>query len=271
MPDDTPPTTPMNVHHVPLAMIDQGEQLIRHDPCDDEIIELAADIATHGLLQPIGLAPRPDGRYQLLFGGRRLAAHRRLHRTTIAATLHQAPDESIRGIAARENLLRRQLTLAEECDVVSQLHVAENRSPDAIASLLSRSRNWVLRRLAVPHLPPDLREPLLDQVLSLGHAEALAQITDDGLRAYALTQTRAAALSVPDTRQMVAALLQSPQIADAIAAGVAHAQTAAPPAALLMRCAACDRPQPLDHLTTVRVCSDGCTGGPDAPDTPERH
>jgi ParB family chromosome partitioning protein len=256
-PAQTAPST-LEVHHIPLDSIDQGAQLIRSDQNDDDIIELAGDIAAHGLLQPIGVAPVDGGRYQLLFGARRCLAHRRLGRATIAATFHDAPAGSVRATAARENLLRRQLTLQEEIDVVSDLHHKENRSPDAIASLLSRSRAWVLRRLAVPHLPPDLREPLLDGVLSLGHAEALALLTDDGMRAYALNQTRAATLSVGDTKQMVEALRSNPSIAEAVAAGIDAANNPAPALTLMSPCDSCHQPRPLADLAIVRVCRDGC-------------
>lgn len=260
----------LEVHHIPVDSIDQGEQLIRADQNDDDITELAADIAAHGLLQPIGVAPLADGRHQLLFGMRRLLAHRRLRRETIAATIHDTPEQSIRATAARENLLRRQLTLQEEIDVVSDLHTKEQRSPDQIASLLSRSRAWVLRRLAVPQLPVDLREPLLDGALSLGHAETLALLTDDGMRAYAYSQVRASDLSVGDTKQMVGVLLETPSIATAVESGIAAAHAPLAPMELLATCAACNTPRKLGDLTLVRVCTDGCAHQGDNPNA-DRH
>lgn len=269
-PIDTPTTDTLTVHHVPLDLIDQGEQLIRVDQADDEITELAADIAAHGLLQPIGLAPLPTGRYQLLFGARRLLAHRRLRRPTIPATFHDVPEQSIRATAARENLLRRALTLQEECDVVSQLHHEERRSPDQIASLLSRSRAWVLRRLAIPGMPPDLREPLLEGVLSVGHAEALSLLEDQGIRAYALSQTRAATLSVSETRAMVEALRSNPSITEAVNAGIAAALDPPPTLTLMAPCDACKQPRPLADLATLRVCKEGCPAD-EHTDPPPKH
>lgn len=264
-PTDAPPADQLTVHHVALDLIDQGEQLIREDQHDDEITELAADIAAHGLLQPIGVAPLPDGRYQLLFGARRLLAHRRLRRRTIPATFHAVPAQSVRATAARENLLRRPLTLQEECDVVSNLHHQEHRSPDQIASLLSRSRAWVLRRLAIPELPDDLRTPLLEGVLSVGHAETLALLEDPGIRSYALSQTRAATLSVSECRSMVEALRSNPSITEAVQAGIAAATDPAPPLTLMAPCDACKQPRPLADLATVRVCRDGCPAQEDQP------
>lgn len=267
----TAPPTLIEIHQVPLELIDQGTQLIRQDQHDDEITELAADIAAHGLLQPIGVAPLDTGRYQLLFGARRLLAHHRLRRTTIPATFHTIPEHSVRATAARENLLRRNLTLQEECDVVSQLHHDEHRSPDQIASLLSRSRSWVLRRLAIPNLPPDIGAPLLEGVLSLGHAEALALVEDPGLRSYALNQTRAATLSVSETKQMVEALRANPSLAEAVQAGITTATNPTPNLEILSPCAACKQPRPLEALTIIRVCRDGCPTTETDHDTPQHH
>lgn len=248
-----------HVEAVPLDLIDQGDQLIRADQNDDEILELAADIARNGLLQPIGVRPTDDGRWQLLYGARRLLAHRTLRRATIPAVIHPQDSGPIRAIAARENMLRRQLSLAEECHVVAQLHHEDEKSPDQIAAVIGRSRSWVLRRLAIPNLPADLREPLLEGDLSVGHAETLSLLTDDGLRRYALTQVRASKLSLADTRGMVEALRADPSVADAIAAGIAQATAPREPMKLLSPCESCGTPQPIHTLRIVRLCDRCCT------------
>lgn len=250
---------------IEVAAIHQGDQLIRSEQDDDEITELAADIAAHGLMQAIGVRERPNGTYQLLYGARRLLAHKRLRRTHIRATIHPNTEESIRGIATRENIFRRPLTLQEESDVVRQMHEDEQRSPDQIASLLSRSRAWVLRRLAVHALPDDLRIPLLEGDLPLGHAEALAQIQDPAMRAYATNQIRTTKCSLGDCRAFVAAVCASPDIAAAVEAGIAQASQPAEAQPILMACAACGTARPLNALRIVRICDAGC------PDTTTEH
>lgn len=257
---------PWTVTDIPIHLIDQGEQLLRHEQHDDEILELGADIARNGLLQPIGVRPRPDGRYQLLFGARRLLAHQSIGRTTIPARI--LPDDAtpIKAIASRENLLRRDLSLEEECDAVHHLHHVEQRSPGAISSLLGRSRAWVLRRLAVPQLPPDLRRPLLDGTIALGVAETIALLDDPSTRALVLNQATTAQATVYQVRAMVDALRQSPDFAEAVQAGahaLRHPETLPTP---LFRCAHCGEPRELLDLTTVRICTAPCQTAPPATD-----
>jgi len=255
---DTDPTPEPRIRLILVAAIDQGEQLIRADQDDDDIIQLAADIASHGLLQPIGVRPLDGGRYQLLYGARRWLAHQRLRRLQIRATIHTDQLGSVRAIAARENLMRRNLTLTEETDVVRQMHHEERLSPEQVASALSRSRSWVLRRLAVDSLPCDLREPLLSGDLPLGHAEELAQIADPAIRAYALNQVTSARANLTDCRALVAAFLTSETMAAAVAAGIQAAANPAALAPILMRCAMCGDPRELNDLRVIRVCHPHC-------------
>jgi len=243
---------------VSLQLVDSAAQSIRVDQFDDEITELAAHMQSHGLLQPIGVRPLESGRFELLWGARRLAAARRLRWSEIPARIAWSSDSPVKAIAAAENLLRRQLTLEEECDVVSALHTTEGKSPDQISSLVGKSRSWVLRRLAIPGLPRELRGALLDQQISIAVAEEIARLEDEGLRTYVLTQAISSKSSHAAVRGMVEAIRSTPSLADAIAAGTAEAEHPALTQTLLMACGACGVPQPIASLTVVRVCSDGC-------------
>lgn len=251
-------TAPFVVESIPLDLIQQGAQLIRDDQDDDSITELAADLASRGLLQPIGVQRLDGGKFQLLYGARRCLAAQRLKWRTIPAHIHTEPASSIVGTAVAENLLRRALSLKEECDAVHRLHFEDNRSPEQIASLVGKSRSWVLRRLSIPNMPDDLRSLLLDESISIGIAEALALLDDAGMRAYAISQARAANLSVADCRAMVEALRASPNTAEAVEAGLAWSGSSAAQQPILIACAACSTPRPIPDLTIVRVCAGGC-------------
>jgi ParB-like chromosome segregation protein Spo0J len=77
---------------VALSKIQIGDQSLRYEPEDDSIIELANDIVAHGMLQPVGVQELEDGLYELLWGGRRLASHRRLLVDTIQAHVYDVGD-----------------------------------------------------------------------------------------------------------------------------------------------------------------------------------
>ncbi len=237
--------------------IDVVKQLMRSSELDDTIQELASDIAARGLLQPIGVAARDKGRFELLYGRRRLEAHKRLKRSTIPAIIRDTEDADITETALAENLHRRQMTLEEECAAVAHLHNT-NRTPDQIASVLSVTRSWVLRRLAIPQLPPDIRAALLDDAISITAAETLAEIADEQLRAQALNQTVVCRLTARDVRNMVDTLHRTPTMAQAIDAGAQAANTPLPPTRVIVTCTACNHTRDINDTVIVRVCADGC-------------
>lgn len=244
-----------------LDLIDQGEQAIRDEPVDDSLRELALDIARRGLLQAIGVRPMPNGRYQLLWGDRRRRAHLYLRRSHIEAKVIANDGEPIRSTALAENLFQRKMTLEEECNAIRALHEQDHVPIESLCDLLQKSRQWVLRRLAVHALPHDLRIPLLEGLISLAISESLAAVQDTGLRAFLLQQTISTKATVSQVRAMVEACAASGNLGEAIAAGVDAAHAQQPTETIYVGCSSCQKPTPIPDLTTLRVCRT-CMDGP---------
>lgn len=248
----------MLVRMVPLGSIAVEGQCIRVDQMDERIVELAADISAHGLLQPLVVAELGAGRYQLLAGRRRLTACERLRWVEVPCHVYPIGEQPVRAVALRENLLRESMTIAEECDAVAQLHFEEGRSPDQIANLLSRSRGWVLSRLAVRSLPPDLRDPVYERRLAVGAAMAIARLSAEGDRRFLCSQAIQNGLSVGAVEHLVAS---HPEVAARDTTGAAvvlEESDAQGRVVVFLRCSACGREKPLDGLRLIRVCDDGC-------------
>jgi ParB family chromosome partitioning protein len=259
-----PNAPPAELAHLPIASIIVGEQLIRSDPADEDLAELAADIAAHGLLQPIGVRQDAPGRYQLLWGYRRLQAHKRLRRDAILARICPDDGQSVRAIANRENIHRRALTLEEECEQVAYLTTDEQKSPDEIASALSKSRGWVLRRLMIPALPLDVRDALLEERISIAIAELIAPVPDETIRAQLIVLAHSQRWTAALTRDAVAQMTSSPNLAQAIEAGLNADPTTYKPSTLLLTCALCGASHPPEAFNLIRVCREGCKHEPPA-------
>ncbi len=255
--------------NVEVAKIDVGTQLVRRDPDDDSIIELAADIGRRGLLQPICVSPRAGGRYELIFGLRRLLAHKRLGRVVVPAFVREVAPDMVKAVAVVENIQRQQMSLEEECSAVAHLHEKEGLSPDQIGTILSKSRAWVLARLSVPGLPEELRTPLLEGRLAQGSAAAIALVDDESSRRFLLQQTLSGALTVSQVRAMVEAYQQTPDIAEAVQAGVDAARGAVAHQPVMMACAACGLARKLEELVVVRICAVNCPAQEAATKAPE--
>lgn len=246
------------VEDVPIGLIDYEEQQVRDVQVDDDLIGLANSIESFSLLQFPGVVRKPDGRFELAWGRRRLEAFRMQHAETIPVRIYEGPIEEIKALALVENMHRRQMSINEECNGVDYLHVKRNLPVDTICKLLGASRTWVMQRLAIPNFPGDCREALLDGAISLGAAEELATLSNDADRAFLLNQAIHTKASIAEVRAAVQIAKNTPLQTDAVQAGLDAAreqQTAQP---VMMRCQACNQPAELGQLTLVRVHSHGC-------------
>jgi ParB/RepB/Spo0J family partition protein len=240
-----------------VDLIDVDDQALRHDPEDDSIIELAQDIAQKGLIQPVGVSSKPEGRYQLRWGGRRLAAHKRLRAAQIWARLWERDDISIKALALVENLQRRNMTLAEEVDAVIFMTEAEGKTPDQISASLSKGRSWVLNRLMIPSLPPFLRDALIAGDLGISHVEVIAKVPDPGAQSYLASMAIANRWNTSQLKTIADCYMTPTPQEPAQPAGIKGVNPATVVNPFMYECEVCHEKGTLEKFTLVRVHKDG--------------
>ncbi len=132
---------------VPLAAIDQPSHHLRKDLEPRALQKLANSIDRHGLLQAPLLRPRqeqPD-RYIVVFGHRRVEAHRLLGRDAIEALVRDMDDVTSYILACVETVQRRRPTRQEEMDMIGVL-LDMLGTQEAIADALQVSPSWISKR-----------------------------------------------------------------------------------------------------------------------------
>ena len=113
-----------------------------------DLTELAASIKVDGVLEPIILLLKPDGRYRLIAGERRLRGSMLAGLTKIPATIKRDLTETqIRRIQVTENNEREDLSPYDEAMGVAE-DVAKFGFKEAMA-IWNRSESWVSKRTAV--------------------------------------------------------------------------------------------------------------------------
>ncbi|MEO0418558.1 MAG: ParB/RepB/Spo0J family partition protein [Pseudomonadota bacterium] len=135
--------------------------------------ELAASIAARGVIQPIIVRPKPDGKFQLVAGERRWRAAQKARLHEIPALVRDLSEREVMALALIENLQREDLNPVEEARAYQRLSEDEGMTQAEIARMVEKSRSHVAniqRLLALPTAVLDLVET---GKLSMGHARAL--------------------------------------------------------------------------------------------------
>ncbi|MCH8134714.1 MAG: ParB/RepB/Spo0J family partition protein [Proteobacteria bacterium] len=250
----------MVVEEILIEKIHTDNQLVRKSMDDDHIIELASSIASQGLLQPIVVASRSDGDYNLKAGAHRLAAVKRLHWAEVPANVQEESSAAkSRATAIIENVLRKQMTLEEEVMAVQILFNEEKKSPSEICQVIGKSRAWVDRRLSIPNLRERIVEVLMDGQISIVVAETINGVEDDGIRASILNEAIYAKRTHREVSEMVHLAENVPTMGEAIQAGGKTLAELAAPAKPGRPCDSCDQRFPVQYLQVLWVCKE-CLG-----------
>jgi ParB family chromosome partitioning protein len=139
---------------------------------DDKLNELAASIAKHGMIQPIVVRPFNDG-YQIVAGERRWRAAQRVQLHDLPAIVRNFDDAETLEIALLENIQRQDLNPIEEAEAYKKLTDLFGHSATELAELVNKSRSHVANMMRLLDLPMPLRDLVIEEILSMGHARAL--------------------------------------------------------------------------------------------------
>ena len=140
---------------------------------DDALLdELAASIASRGLIQPIVV--RPHGHdYQIVAGERRWRAAQRAHLHEVPVVVRDFDDAETLEIALIENIQRQDLNAIEEAQAYQRLAGDYGHTQEALAKIVHKSRSHVANLLRLLELPAAVQAHVVDGMLSMGHARAL--------------------------------------------------------------------------------------------------
>lgn len=144
--------------------------------------ELAASIATRGVIQPIIVRPHPEAQgYQLVAGERRWRAAQKARLHEIPALVRDLSDREVMALALIENLQREDLSPVEEARAYHRLSEVEGMIQVDIAKLVDKSRSHVANMMRLMTLPDPVLDMMEQGKLSIGHARALIG-RDDALQ-----------------------------------------------------------------------------------------
>jgi ParB family chromosome partitioning protein len=167
------------------------------------LAELAASIREHGVLQPILVRPRDDGRYQLIAGERRWRASRIAGMVTIPALVEDIDDDTALEISIIENLQREDISVLDEAAMYDRMIHEHGYSIRKLADKLGKDKGYLENRLRLADAPPEIRELVSLRKDTLSHAYELMKVTDPRKRKKLAEQVARNELSLVKLRERI--------------------------------------------------------------------
>jgi ParB family transcriptional regulator, chromosome partitioning protein len=172
----------MTIQYIPLSKLVPSPDNVRKTDPMHGIEPLAASIAAHGLLQNLQVKPNAKGQFEVVAGGRRLAALKLMAKQKKIAFDFLVPCNALdvenpAEISLAENEIRQAMHPADQFDAFKALAV-QKMSDEDIAARFGVTVQVVRQRLKLSRVSPKLIALYRKGDMPLGCLMAFA-ITDD--------------------------------------------------------------------------------------------
>ncbi|MCX6726014.1 MAG: ParB/RepB/Spo0J family partition protein [Candidatus Shapirobacteria bacterium] len=146
----------------------------------ESLNDLAESIRQHGVLEPLVVAKTPAG-YQIIAGERRWRASKLLGSKTVPVIIKETTPQGMLEMAIVENVQREDLNPIDRAQAFTRLMEEFNLTNKEICQRIGKSPAYISNSLKLLTLPDALKDGLLSNLISEGHARALASIEDTKL------------------------------------------------------------------------------------------
>ncbi len=197
--------TGRRVLEVPIEQIEPRVEQPRRSFDENGITELAASIRAKGVLSPV-LVRRKGKVYGLIAGERRWRAAQRAGLKTLPVMIEDADDDEAFEMALIENIQREDLNPLEEAGAFEHLMERRDWTQEQLGEHIGKNRSTIANALRLLRLPELVREAIGDGRLTMGHARALAALTDEKSMERAAREIITKRLSVRRAERLVRAL-----------------------------------------------------------------
>lgn len=178
--DITPKSKPMSeMAEVAISEIEPNPLQPRTAFDDESLQELASSIAQLGVIQPITLKRRANGKYIIISGERRWRASQIAGLETLPAYIREVDDEDLHAMALVENIQRQDLNAIEIALGMQRLVEECGLTQEAMAEKVGKKRSTVSNYLRLLSLPSEVQLALKEGMITVGHAKAIAGVSPD--------------------------------------------------------------------------------------------
>lgn len=190
-------------NEVPISQIKPNPNQPRKDFDEESLQELAISIKNNGIISPITLRKISDNEYQIVAGERRYRASIIAGLEKIPAYIRDASEEQVMEMALIENIQREDLNAIEIALSYNSLCATLNLTQEALAERIGKKRATITNYLRLLRLPAEIQIGIKNKVIEMGHARAIAGISDAQMQLKIYNEVVKKQASVRQTEEMV--------------------------------------------------------------------
>ena len=192
---------------IKINLIEPNKSQPRKQFDEEALQELSDSIKKYGVLEPLIVTKKGDY-YEIIAGERRWRAARMAGIKEVPVVIRDYTDKEIMEISLIENIQREDLNPIEEAEAYEALISEYNLKQEEVAERVSKSRSTITNSLRLLKLCEDVRQMVMYNMISTGHARALIPIEDPKLQYETAAIVYDQKLSVRETEAYVKAILE---------------------------------------------------------------
>ncbi len=167
-----------------------------------QIEELAESVRQKGILQPL-LVRRQGNGFELIAGERRWRAAQKAGVKEVPIIIRDVPEPEVLELSLIENIQRENLNAIEEGEAYRALMEQYQLTQEEVSQKVGKDRTTVTNTLRLLKLPPEIKDSLINGLLSMGHARAFLGLDAPEKQRQALRRVLAEGLSVRQTENLI--------------------------------------------------------------------
>jgi ParB family chromosome partitioning protein len=263
----------MELRYLAPELLEPDPDGIRADTGD--VAGLAATMRDRGVLQPLGVVEQGDGRYRIVYGGRRHAAALQLGLSELPCLVLKADEPDLLMRQVIENLQRQDLNDIDQARAFARLRAqvaagmsgSDAERDEAVGRVLGIGGRTVRRYIGLLDLADDVQQLIRQGELNVTQAQHLKRVTNQQTQRDLARFAVAEGMSAAEISRLVAYFAANPNLSleGALAALEHGAELRTRPTAEPIN----DGPLPRMAATTVDAAEDVHWDDQDAGDDDE--
>ncbi len=201
----------LNVRYIPTDLIVSNPFQPRKNYDGEAIIRLADSIRRYGMIEPVGVRRYTSGKYEIVYGERRLRAARLIDMYSIpCVVLENISRRKSCELAYAENTLREPLNINERAQGVETLIRRFNMTRPEVCESLSIYRNEINFLLEILHLSEFERDILCNSSLTAAHMKHIMKIENVHVRRHLMNLIAENGIPASSCEEFIEEFLQKP-------------------------------------------------------------